>query len=870
MSSRINLYLIYTTFCTLCSGFVLISSAAGSNFKFFPAGETSIYRWKSSVILNEIEANSREIGFLLEGQLNVNSLWQNEEWTLLKLEVVEPKIQPKSNIANSKLDLDKNPFIIVLKNGAIERFFLPKQDKIASKNLKRGIASLFQLNFEPGASETDASGHCNVSSHLIQRKTKSDCFYDDLESLKHSDEILGTKILSERINEYTYDDKIVKTITSKERHEIFIEAKQQLGSIIKSEQIIIHQGTITITKMNAATIEIALSEAAKDLTEASLITEADSKQNHKQFNKEVGLVREHLRNQHLGSIKSAKAFLDLLSIARTASKDDISKTLSSKKNKDVVLQLYDILGYAQTQNSHKAVMKTLHLDSEEHTDQIERYLWALSFSTHPNIEIVEDLLNKFKKYSQIPAKVRDTLILSLASLARTLASSQKHDYQTSKVLRNIEEAIINGLDYAKDIERFVYLNALKNLQSPSTIPKLMQILQSGSLKEEVLAWRALKAFGKKFWTTDLLKLAKKTLYQLDKAHDTSSRTLAADLLLESKPTETTLQDLLYFAASNETNFEIKQYVFQSVKMMADKYELFNSKLQNIIKNSKKLNNYSALAPRGLSTALRRSIFKGASVNGSLISVQEIKAGIVKRGVVDVVLDKNGISKELFTLGIFAGGLSSFTSSSSTTETEDEENSIAGMELTLMGTQIRPFVFFEGSGELMGHVWSGTASEITPAFQALILVQDHEDYLRLGNGFLVQINLKGAVSFDLSGKIEVSIWNRNAQSLIKKSVGYVTKGCIKVDTDFVKSQLEFEGSVEPKLNLEIDADFSDNVKLCMRLSQPDSIFRHSIAKLESIPTGKYEKKFALNRKMDLPGSTYALNRKNDLMCSEIFS
>lgn len=39
-----------------------------------------------------------------------------------------------------------------------------------------------------------------------------------------------------------------------------------------------------------------------------------------------------------------------------------------------------------------------------------------------------------------------------------------------------------------------------------------------------------------------------------------------------------------------------------------------------------------------------------------------------------------------------------------------------MELTVLGTQIRPFVFFEGQGELMGHVWSGTASEKTSAFQ----------------------------------------------------------------------------------------------------------------------------------------------------------
>lgn len=72
------------------------------------------------------------------------------------------------------------------------------------------------------------------------------------------------------------------------------------------------------------------------------------------------------------------------------------------------------------------------------------------------------------------------------------------------------------------------------------------------------------------------------------------------------------------------------------------------------------------------------------------------------------------------LGLFAGGLSSYISSDDKTEsTEDnevEESATAGMELTVLGVQIRPFVFFTSQGQLMGHVWSGTASEKTPAFQ----------------------------------------------------------------------------------------------------------------------------------------------------------
>lgn len=49
-----------------------------------------------------------------------------------------------------------------------------------------------------------------------------------------------------------------------------------------------------------------------------------------------------------------------------------------------------------------------------------------------------------------------------------------------------------------------------------------------------------------------------------------------------------------------------------------------------------------------------------------------------------------------------------------------------------------------------------------------MLQDHLEYLRLGNGFIAEFDNKGVASFDLSGKIEFSLWNRNAVSLVEKS------------------------------------------------------------------------------------------------------
>ena len=53
--------------------------------------------------------------------------------------------------------------------------------------------------------------------------------------------------------------------------------------------------------------------------------------------------------------------------------------------------------------------------------------------------------------------------------------------------------------------------------------------------------------------------------------------------------------------------------------------------------------------------------------------------------------------------------------------DDDEDATAGMEITLSGIQLRPLTFFTGQGELMGHVWSGTASERTSALQVITFI-----------------------------------------------------------------------------------------------------------------------------------------------------
>ncbi|XP_018566345.1 microsomal triglyceride transfer protein large subunit [Anoplophora glabripennis] len=886
------LYTLFTWFLGMCYGFVLLSSAAGQNgdTKLFEVGETLKYHLHSTVLLNENDSSSKNVGFYITGDVVVRTVWGNNVEKLLKVEFNSPQLHIKSRKApspdgfiphSSKLDGFQNkPFLVAWNKGRIEKILLPKGETLSLANLKKGIASLFQFQLLDGQfTETDSSGHCTTAYSSLSPtkilKTKTDCLSQDFPYIRNPDEILGTKVHSSRQTEFEFDitNSYLKSARTKETHEIFLAAKEEIGSYVEASQIlnfVKSEPSQTVTGEDIDTVIEKISQSDGVIfTQESLLTERESVALEAviSFSKQIDNLRDYLKSQNLGILKPAKAFLLLVNTGRSSTRQDILKALESNKNKKILPQIYDILGYVQTKESHEAATKKLHFDDEDQLDLSERYLWALSFSSQPNPDIIKDLIKKYTKLITVPEKVKETLILTIASMAQRLAKLHKNAHL--KLVQEVEQLIINNLEYTTDTARYVFFRALKNLQSESTIPLLLRYIQNGTLKEGVLSFKALKSFDPKLWNSDILRVAERSFFQLDRKYDSSSRTLAADILIESNPSDDLLENLMYFLSSNDPAFEVRQYVFQRIKMIADENPHFKNRVHKIIKRNNKINNYSGLSPRGLSTALKRHFLKSASSNGSLVSIQEIKSGIAKRGTVSVMLDKDGVNNELFSLGIFSGGLNSFLSSDGETD-EEEEIITAGMDLTILGTQIRPFVFFEGQGELMGHVWSGTASEKTTAFQALALLYDHLEYIRLGSGFLAELNLKGAISFDLSGKIEISLWNRNAESLVEKSAGIVVMGSIKIDTSFVKSQIEFNTSIEPKLNFQTNIDFSSNVHLCIRLTQPDSLFKHNVFKIERIPGSKHKLRISKYKNSMVSGRTYSINKKNNEMCNAIFS
>ncbi|PNF28005.1 hypothetical protein B7P43_G13850 [Cryptotermes secundus] len=887
---------LFSIFCLLA----VFAAGSAAVSRHFQLGTAHVYRLESTVLFNESGPRvGKDVGYQVTATLNVGVLWQSPfdpNDKLLQLELSSPQLHIKSRKApepegfvvhTSKLeDLKNLPYLVHWNTGKIEHVFLAEGEDLSMVNLKKGIASLFQFQIlDVTQTEKDASGKCQVSYKSLDPhtflKTKTDCISGKtVPFILHPDKVMGTSVTSKREAKYVLsnDMSVVKSIMASETHNMVVEMWKDAGGSVSARQHLFLTDTDgKVLPIKTSSVEEAVQEIEKNLkttfTKQILVTEREPpacQEDCPTLHKLVKENHDHLKDENIGTTRSATIFIKLLNVARESKMEDIYKVLKSSKNKDILLQLCDLVGATQTVAAHEAARKFLHLDLESDLDMNERYFWALSLGSHPQQQVIKDVLTL--TYKDFPEKLSETLVLTVAALTNRfmkLPGNSQH-----KVIGEVKMSLVDGLSKCANEEcKQKYLRGLKNLGIRDTVPLLLQHALSGTKKTSVTAMKALRSLPPAAWDDDVKTAATRIYYQLGKRFDTSSRTLAADILLESKPSREVLRELLLSLASRaDPTYEVQQYVLQRINQISDRDPNFGAQVVSIIREEhKKLNNYHVMGQRGLSTAFMRSFLSSPSGNGSLVAIQEIAGGILKRGLVDVVLETQGTSQEIFTLGLFAGGLSSFVSSDEepVDSEEPEESATAGMEITALGVQMRPFVFFSGQGELMGHVWSGTGSEKTPAFQTLALLQDHLQYLPLQSGFVAELNLMGVVSFDLSGQIQLSLWNRNAHSLVEKNAGIMIQGVMKVDSSFVRSQVEFTLATEAKLNLVSDIDFYNSVALCLQLRSPDSVIKHNVYKVERIPGSKHRLRKAKYKVMKVPGKTYALNRKSNEMCNVIF-
>lgn len=414
--------------------------------------------------------------------------------------------------------------------------------------------------------------------------------------------------------------------------------------------------------------------------------------------------------------------------------------------------------------------------------------------------------------------------------------------------------------------RVVHLHALGNVRIFTRFGVLNVLkkyaLNSSAKRESVAAMKALRdcihysmgVAGEKLsekMTTRLRQLLLRILY--DSSLETTSRLIAAELLTS------------YVDEDGRIAIELVRQLHSfpiELATMLWKRAILNSKALPNLASEPKATDWQmhSKALSGSSASFKYVMGSTGSCNASYgVFLELLKGKLPKETNFNVEIGSDGVLQDIVGVGLFARGLQSFAgkfdnfyaffnlnyifvsggedgaaeAANDISENEvpdgasDEDSTLAGMTLTLLGNQLRPFLFFRSTSELMGHLWSGAASEPTPVFRSNLLLADYADIRPLVSGLLVEQSLKGVLSLDLTGEVQVSLWNRNSHSNVQTRASFLVQGSQQIFTTDRKTSARkmFSFGGASSLNFITDFDFYNSpYRICIQITQPDFVFR----------------------------------------------
>lgn len=84
------------------------------------------------------------------------------------------------------------------------------------------------------------------------------------------------------------------------------------------------------------------------------------------------------------------------------------------------------------------------------------------------------------------------------------------------------------------------------------------------------AMKTIKMYGPDLWNSKVLTICNRIFFQLVKEQDSSTRTIALGILLESDPDYDLLKHVVGWLAAPGEGYEIKQYALELLKEMANR------------------------------------------------------------------------------------------------------------------------------------------------------------------------------------------------------------------------------------------------------------------------------------------------------------
>lgn len=293
------------------------------------------------------------------GTVNVaNILTADDDAKLLKFTLESPQLhvrphgsdsQTEFNYHKSPLDNYKNnDFYAIWSAGNVSTIYYDSKENLALVNIKKAIVSLFHYKTSEGAYMEDrASGRCEVSykdtSPTAMRRMKQNCVSKTkTQHIIRPEEPLQASVQNYRSTDYQFfADGSIEKIQSRDYFHIALEANREIGGSVDSTVVLRTDGHLTkVSKVDSKTPKEFLSQL-KNYKSEELATnrqDVDAPINSN-IKKAVKEYQDDLTISKIGTVQSAKAFLDILPIARVAKKEDIVELLQSKKLTEIKVSI---------------------------------------------------------------------------------------------------------------------------------------------------------------------------------------------------------------------------------------------------------------------------------------------------------------------------------------------------------------------------------------------------------------------------------------------------------------------------------------------------------------------------------------------------
>uniref|UniRef100_A0A4W5PN96 Microsomal triglyceride transfer protein n=3 Tax=Salmonidae TaxID=8015 RepID=A0A4W5PN96_9TELE len=828
-------------------------------------------------------------GYRISSDVDVNLVWRDpssKDDQLIQLVISNVKIEnvaprsAKKNIfqgattqsllGEKKLAALERPFMVHLKNGKVSSFYCYKAEPASIKNLKRGVASLLQVQSRSGkVIENDVSGRCTVEYKAAQgqvTRTKA------LETCKTAEtgfttyiQVLGVSGESSSVTVFILEDGFIKSAIAKETHILAVNARRTTAAKIVSRQ------SLTLVANETGPFEAAgknVASVVKSLDEKLFAVGVTAEKVKSQCKGYITIflsfpllsVQKQFEPDSLSKAIAPRSFLALIQSIRKASKDEILQVLKSS-SKTALPQVVDAVTSSQTPASLDAMLQFLNFADPKGLVLQERFLYACGFASHPNERMLQALdISKGKIGSK---DIKESVVIIMGAVVHKLC--QKGGCELPTVVE-VKKMILEGPDNTQvesDVQ--MYLLALKNSLLPEAIPLFSKYAESEVGAYCTVSLTALQRYDVALITDEVKQTVNRVYHQNRRVYEKNVRAAAADVVFSSNPSYMEVKNVLLSIGNLPK--ELNKYMLSKVKDILH-FEMPASKILRQAMKDMISHNYDRFSKVGSSSAFSGFMARTADATTTYsLDILYSGSGVLRRSNMNIYGASNGALLHGLQVAIEAQGMESLIAAKPD-EGEEDLESFAGMSALLFDVQLRPVTFFKGYSDLMSKMFS-MSGEPMNVVKGLILLTDHSQVIQLQSGLKANAEFQGGLAIDISGGMEVSLWYRESKTSVNNKGAMVVTGNVTVDMDFVRTGMEVSFETEASLDFITTVQFSEYPFLvCMQMDKTTFPFSEFLTKYESLPSGK---SYVSRRghKQLLPGSEFPLHQENSNMCKRVF-